>query len=456
MAATMIRTLPLLSTVLVLLAACDGGSDKDSASAQNCRAPVANAGADADVSLGDAATLDASGSEWCQSTSSSLTFSWSFLSRPVDSVVDDTSLSDNRTNTAITPVFTPDVLGDYVLSLVLTDANGESAEDIVVISSVPGDQPPVADCGGSYKGVVGTAVSLDGSGAYDPENAELEYSWSLSVPECSSLTTESLRNQGGPTPTFVPDCSDSFEISMVVSDGAQWSDPVVCVVDVAGDESSPVADAGVGGDLGACVDDPLQLNGYGSYDPEGDALVYEWSVVSVPKGSTADNASFSDRTDPAPWFDWDVVGTYVVQLQVSDGEKWSSPDIVSFTISGLGLNKPPISNAGADIDVDVTVTCESSSYIWSCPDCAEIEVELDGSASYDPDGDGLNYDWTESTGTVDIVNPYAAITSAIIPAQAAEYKVANAIRFAVELSVADCDQSDNDTVIINYTCEGEK
>jgi len=457
MAASMtIRHLPALCA-LVVLSACDGDSStKDSGVVSQCTAPVASAGADLTLNLGDAAMLDGTASEWCAQTSDSLTFSWAFVQTPTDSVVDDTSLSDNRTNTAITPVFTPDVEGDYVLSLVVTDDNGESNEDIVVVSVITGDELPIADCGGPYAGVAGTAVSIDGSGSYDPENADLEYSWSLNGPACSALDSSALRNQGGNSPIFVPDCGGTFEVTLVVSDGNQWSDPAICTVEVDGDEGTPIADAGSSGELGACADNPIQLNGWASYDPNGDTLAYQWSIISVPKGSGSSDASFSNANSPDPTFAWDVEGDYVIQLQVTDGANWSAPDIITLSIAGMDDNQAPVANAGADIVVDVTVTCESASYVWSCPDCPEEVVELDGSSTYDADGDAIDYEWTEASGSLDITNAYAAVTTATIPAQAAEYGVANAIEFEVKLEAADCDDVTEDTMIIYYSCEGEK
>ena len=453
------RALYLTSLLIGGLAVGCSDSDKgtaDSATETACSAPVASAGEDLDVALGMAASLDATGSEWCSSTSSSLLFTWAFIQTPVDSAVDETSLSDNRTNTAITPVFTPDVVGDYVLSLNLSDDNGDSNEDIVVVTVSSGDQVPVADCGGSYVGEIGEIVSLDGSGSYDPENADLEYEWSMAAPDCSTRTSDDIYNQSGPTPSFVPDCAGSYAINLVVSDGEQWSDPVICLVEVGSENEVPIADAGDGGVLGSCAENPLPLDGYGSYDPDGDELEYEWSVVTVPSASASTDASFSSRTAPDATFTWDEAGTYVLQLQVFDGQEWSYPDVLSFTISDPEDNEPPVANAGADQNIDVEVDCESSSYVWSCPDCEEVEIDLDGSASSDPDGDAVSYNWTEDTGTISILNPYAALTIGTIPAQPAEFRVENAIEFEVDLAVADCEQSSNDTMVIYYTCTGKK
>jgi hypothetical protein len=447
-------TLTILLTAA--LAGCETEKDIDTASMEACSAPVSNAGEDVFANLGDAVTLDASLSEWCSRTSSSLVFTWAFIQTPVDSAVDETSLSDNRTNTAISPVFTPDVVGDYVLSLALADDNGDSDEDIFVVSVTAGDEAPFADCGGPYTGEVGGIVTLDGSNSYDPENADLEYEWTLTGPECSALTSEDIYNESGASPSFVPDCSGTYAVNLVASDGEQWSEPVICLVEVGSENNTPIADAGEGGELGACSNNPIELNGFGSYDLDGDELEYEWSVVSVPSDSGASDKSFSSRSAADATFNWDVSGTYVLQLQVSDGIEWSSPDVLSFTIADLEDNLVPVSNAGADQEVLVEVDCESSSYVWACPDCEEYLIELDGSGSYDPEGDPISYEWSESTETLEFLNEYASITTATVPPQAAEYRVDNTIQFQIDLDVADCEQSATDSMIVTYTCHGKK
>ena len=46
---------------------------------------------------------------------------------------------------------TPDVTGEYVLSLQVNDGVTVSNIDYVIVSIVTGGTAPVADCGGSYE-----------------------------------------------------------------------------------------------------------------------------------------------------------------------------------------------------------------------------------------------------------------------------------------------------------------
>lgn len=89
-------------------------------------APVANAGAAQNVRTGKIVTLDGSGS----SSNVGLSFKWSFSSRPNGS---NSVLSDS---TAIKPTFTPDLDGDYVISLVVTEGTTNSTSSLVTIKSV--------------------------------------------------------------------------------------------------------------------------------------------------------------------------------------------------------------------------------------------------------------------------------------------------------------------------------
>jgi hypothetical protein len=248
---------------------------------------------------------------------------------------------------------------------------------------------------------------------------------------------------------------------LVVNDGSQWSDPAICSVDVGSDNRAPIANAGDSQSLGGCAPSSISLNGYGSYDLDGEPLTYAWSLVSAPADSVASDSSFSNTGSPTPSFTWDVPGTYTLQLQVYDGHTWSAPDVVSLSIGDIAQNIRPIANAGENQLITASAGCSSSSaYSAStCSDCPETRFELSAASSFDPNQDPLSYSWSETTGTLEtiqgeIVSPSAAVTEVVVPPQSATLTTHTTFTFEFDLVVEDCERSDDDSVVITYTCSG--
>lgn len=439
------------------LAAC---SNKDGTvdTATECTIAVASAGVDGTGVLGGTVTLDGTGSTICDiyRDAGSAKYDWSFERVPVDSRLGGGAFSANDSADAVTTSFTPDAIGDYVISLIIDDPSGVSPADIVVISIESGNAAPIADCGADMGSQVDERVELDGSASYDPEASPLSYSWSLSVaPECSELDSTDVYNAETANPSFAADCEGLYLMSLVVSDGENWSDPDYCTIDVADGNRLPEADAGQSEELPFCTHNPFHLNGWGSYDLDGDDLTYLWTVVSVPTDSTVSDDDFSDATASDPTIAWDLPGSYSFELQVHDGLIWSAPDIVTYIVASEDTNTSPIANGGSDQRLEVAGDCVSASYVWTCGDCPEASVLLDGGSTYDPDGDPLTYLWTEDDDIVTFSNNASAVTDVIFPPQPSEFGVANQIEIEAVLTASDCMESDSDTVTVIYTCTGE-
>lgn len=127
-----------------------------------------------------------------------------------------------------TPSFVADVRGDYVASLVVTDIYGAaSAADTVAISY--NNIKPVANAGGNQAVFVGQLVTLDGTGSSDANNDPLTYHWTLTSMLAGSGAV--LTNPTSIHPTFVPDASGTYVISLTVSDGLLVSDPSTVTVE---------------------------------------------------------------------------------------------------------------------------------------------------------------------------------------------------------------------------------
>ena len=176
--------------------------------------PVADAGADQAVTrVGTTVNLD--GTQSYDLDGDSIIYSWTMTSKPANSQADINNPSFT------TPNFTADIKGDYVVSLTVRDrwASGEPDEVIVTFANVK----PVADAGGNQSVLVGTQVTLNGSGSTDANDDPLAYSWSMvTQPEGS---TAAIQNSNSVNASFVPDVPGTYVVSLVVNDGTEDSDP---------------------------------------------------------------------------------------------------------------------------------------------------------------------------------------------------------------------------------------
>ncbi len=280
--------------------------------------PVANAGTDQTVRVGSTVTLDGTASA-DPDENTPLTFAWSIVSKPSGSNVTLSNASDTM------PSVTTDKVGDYVFSLIVTDALGASSlPDDVRISTT--NSKPIAEAGPDQAVIgLGSTMQLNGIQSYDPDGDALTYSWSLSqVPTGSAAA---LSSSSAIAPTFTADVQGTYVATLVVMDthGA-FSD--ADSVTVSFTNIKPVANGG--GNQAGSVGQTIQLNGSRSSDANGDRLTYHWAFVSKPSSSVA---ALSNPSGAATQFTADRAGTYIVSLVVSDGFIDSDPDTVTVAIT---------------------------------------------------------------------------------------------------------------------------
>ena len=319
-------------------------------------APTAEAGPDRSVSLHTSTQLDGSGSS--DVDGDALTYHWTLTPPPGSNAV----LSDSS---AVKPTFTVDVRGNYVAQLVVRDGVTDSPADTVTLSTV--NSKPVANAGPDQTVRVGTVVTLDGSGSSDVDGDKLSYAWTLTSTPLESKAT--LQKADQVNPQFTVDKPGEYHVQLLVSDGQAESEADIVIVST--ENSPPVARAGP--DQTVRVNDPVNLDGSGSSDADGDPLSYAWALLSKPAGSSA---ALVDPTTVNPHFVVDKSGTYVAQLIVRDGKADSAPATVTISTE----NSKPVANAGPDQTVITGST-----------------VVLDGSGSHDADDDPLTYQWTLTT-----------------------------------------------------------
>lgn len=193
-------------------------------------------------------------------------------------------------------------------------------------------------------------------------------------------------------------------------------------------ERGPLANAGP--DQSRRVGTTVTLDGSASSDPGGSyPLTYAWTMVSRPAGS---GAVLANANTVSPGFVVDVEGEFTIKLVVTNANQVESqPDTVMVTSTSGTVNTKPVADAGPDQSVLALTTI----------------VQLNGSKSYDLDGDPLTYQWRflsiPAGSTATLSDPTSATPSFVADVQG---------DYLAELTVRDASSaSDPDTVAASFT-----
>jgi len=290
-----------------------------------------------------------------------------------------------------------------------------------------GDPPDASTGGGAFTTNTGDVTVMDGSSSSDPEDDPLTYRWTWnSLPETSAITDADIVDAEDVTAEFTPDVDGDYRVRLVVSDGTSTDKTfAIWSASSAGEENT--APTAVAGDsLFVTTGAVASLDGSASSDPEGDTLSYAWTLTSPATGSALTSDDLVDADTANMTFTPDVAGYYIVKLQVNDG-LFADADFVTVFASD---NSAPVPLAGDDQLILLGET-----------------AGLDGSASYDVDGDTINYSWVlrdfpagSALTSADIVDNDQAVAS-FTPDVAGRYRV--------RLLVDDGTESDGTSVIID-------
>jgi lysophospholipase L1-like esterase len=162
------------------------------------------------------------GSKSTGADGSQITYQWRMVSKPPGSA----SIIINPM--AVNPTFTPDLPGQYILKLIVTDTKSITSEATVTINASIGNAAPVANAGTSQSVATGAVVTLDGSASSDANGDPLTYSWAFtSMPAGSGAA---LSSAAVVNPTFTADVAGAYVLNLVVNDGKVNSAPATVTV----------------------------------------------------------------------------------------------------------------------------------------------------------------------------------------------------------------------------------
>ena len=339
--------------------------------------PVANAGADQTITLPiNSVVLNGSANDPDGTITS---YAWSKVSGPNAGTI--------ATANAVTTNVTGLTQGVYRFRLQVTDNSGATADAIVQVTVNPAvNQPPVANAGDHQ--VLRLPVNytqLDGRSSADTDGRIMSYRWAyVSGPAnfilndpAAALTSLSGLVEG----VYV------FRLTVTDDNGAAHADDVT--ITVLPPNQPPVAEAG-NSIVMTLPTNATTLDGRVSYDPDGSIIRWQWTLISGPAAPVIVNPNAAVTAVNNL-----IQGTYSFRLTVTDDAGATDSDEVQVIVN-RPANQLPIARAGNDITITLPVN----------------QVQLDGAASYDPDGTIATFAWTRISGPADatIETPAAALT----------------------------------------------
>ncbi len=311
--------------------------------------PIAVAGPDRVVALGETVVLDGAASS--DPDGNLIAWVW--------------SLGDGRTATGPGVRHRYGAPGVYTVRLSVQDGSGrpnDTSEDELELVV---NAPPVAEAGRDRRVAAGAVVALDGTLSHDPEGELIRHDWRIEDAD-GTLVAEA----SGATAEIALETPGRYRVALTVEDGAGVANSVAEDAFALVVNAAPVAVAGP--DVTVEAGEPVPFDGGGSRDPDGLLVAYDWAFGNGDAGR-----------GPRPVYAYHEVGEYEVALTVTDDSglaNATSVDTLTVTVNPPA-NLAPIAEAG--------------------PDVAGVVGErlvFDGSASRDPDGDILVYTWDFGDG----------------------------------------------------------
>ena len=319
--------------------------------------PIADAGTNIVAEPGDTVRLDGSGSY--ASDRSRLSYNWTQTGGS------EVSLSGS---TGSSPTFrAPQVASEYfTFMLTVADRHGNNDTDTVEVhvKSIR----PIANAGKDITIKPGRTVTLYGSGGAG--FGFPSFSWTQVSGHTVNMTGIPLDNEV--LRFTAPDINGVLTFQLSVTNGILTATDTVRVTVDRND--APTVNAGR--DRTAYTGDMLTFTGRAS-DADGDNLTYRWTATGTPR------LAIHDSDELTSWITAPTVSNvtaYTVTFTASDGINATSDSLV-LTVKPRVL-PPPV------VDRPPVAVVEDQQHVQSGD-----RVTLDGSDSYDPDGDRLTYKW---------------------------------------------------------------
>lgn len=214
--------------------------------------------------------------------------------------------------------------GTYVFELTATDNKGLTASDLITVTVQSiANIAPVSNAGTDITITLPVAeTTLNGSASTDADGRIVSYIWTQIYGPATIIgaTDAAVTSLGGLTEgTYM------FELTVKDDKGATSSSRVTITVKPAAN-NGPVAKAGADKTVTLPVV-VVELDGSGSYDPDGTITQYSWKKISGPTEGSLVNANASKPTLVGL-----VPGEYEFELTVTDDKFETATDVIKVSV----------------------------------------------------------------------------------------------------------------------------
>lgn len=268
--------------------------------------------------------------------------------------------------------------GEHVVTLRVFDSRGAIGEDTVTIVALPAsaNQPPTAVASAvPAAGEAPLSVVFGSAGSVDPDGSIVSYQWDFGDGSVGS----------GANPTHLYTSTGSYLATLTVTDNGGLSDSDSVNIDVTGLSAAALVTAielSTYTKRGTRNVDGVVTVSNGAGGTEGSAIVQgRWTF---PDGTTQTRYEYSDRRGEATFTAVaEADGLYALEILTvtKSGFAWAEGD--SQTQAGITVGAPPVNQPPT---ASITGTC------------AALDCDFDGSASSDPDGAVVSYEWNFGDG----------------------------------------------------------
>lgn len=281
--------------------------------------------------------------------------------------------------------------GTYQFTLTITDNGGLQATDTLTIQVNPAPpQPPVVKLAARNitLNLPTDSAYLDASASTDPDGTIVQYQWTQISGNPANILSPS---QASTWVTGLQAGSAAFLITLTDNNGLHAKDTVFITVNPAPNQP-PVIKLSFASITIRLPQDSIQVDGSGSYDPDGSITAYNWSQLSGPA-----NATIISPAQSKTWITGLQQGVYQFVFNVTDNSGAKTADTVTITVQAAPVQYPPkiVLNTHS---VSLTLPTDS--------------VFLDASNSYDSLHTITSYQWNLVQGDTSaiIVSPNQAST----------------------------------------------